>query len=138
MKKDWDLIRNILLDVEEHGAFMFRPPDTSQEDDDTTESKRIYANAWCLAENGFITLDSFRRNGWLSSLTRTGRELLDAIRNDALWHRIKAGAGDANVNSIPLNAMMDIAADLIKHDIMVAATQEQVAAERTSEPDGCS
>ena len=136
MRKDWDQIRNILLDVEEHGAFMFGPPDASHEDDDTTESKRIYANALCLAENEFITLNSARRNGWLSSLTRTGRELLDAIRDDALWSRIKAGAGDANINSIPLNAMTDIAADLIKHDIMVAATKEQVAAERTSEADG--
>ena len=121
MKKDWDLIRNILLDVEEHGAFVFCPPNASPEDNDTTESERIHANAWQLAENEFITLRTFRGNGYLSSLTRTGRELLDAIRDDALWHRIKTGAGDANFNSIPLNAMTDIAADLIKHDIIAAA-----------------
>ena len=136
MKKDWDLIRNILIDIEEHGAFMFRPPNASQEDDDMAEAERIHANAWQLAENEFITLYTFRPNGWFSSLTRTGRELLNAIRDDALWARIKAGAGDPNINSIPLNAMTDIAADLIKHDIMVAATKEQVAAERTSEADG--
>lgn len=136
MKKDWDLIRNILLELEEHGAFMFRPPNASPEDYDATESERILANAWRLAENEFIVLHGFRGNGQFSSLTRTGRELLDAIRDDPLWARIKTVAGDAKINSIPLNAMTDIAADLIRHDIIAAATKEQVASEHTSEADG--
>ena len=100
---------------------MFRPANASQEDNDMAEAERIHANAWQLAENEFITLHTFRGNGYLSSLTRTGRELLNAIRDDALWARIKVGAGDANINSIPLNAMTDIAADLIKHDIIATA-----------------
>lgn len=123
MKKDWDLIRNILLDVEEHGAFMFRPPDSSPEEYDTTESEQIHANAVHLSENELIVLLTFRGNGYFSSLTATGRELLDSIRDDALWARIQTGAGDANFNSIPLSAMTGIAADLIKQDIMAAASK---------------
>lgn len=90
MKRDWELVRRILIAVEElesrrqqvdHHSF----PGSSEED----VSYHIYimkeaglVKAVCSSELGG------RRNCWANELTWEGHEFLDKIRSQTMWSQI--------------------------------------------------
>ena len=94
MKKDWIIIRQILLRLEEATA-----PNTvvRAKELDTFDEQEVAYNIRLLKEAGYIDAiytESKTGNGHINSamakrLTNTGHELLDTIRNDTIWSKIK-------------------------------------------------
>ncbi len=89
MKRDWDVIREILLRLEEKPSEKM-----ALEQDDLPEDRRmvIAYDVELLAEAGMIKADVFQSTTELFSaerLTWAGHEFLDAIRSDTVWARTK-------------------------------------------------
>lgn len=94
MKKDWVIIRQVLLRLEEADT-----PNTvvRAADFDTFSEQEVAYNIRLLKEAGYIEanyLESRSGNGHINSalarrLTNAGHELLDTIRNDTIWSKIK-------------------------------------------------
>lgn len=112
MKRDWDLIRKQLTDVEEEkGLFSEIPPEPDLTDQgwDTYESQlkehraiesRIFGHYELLVNNGYIdglrvlrSVDGLFSYGLHSPrLTMSGHDLLDTMRSTTIWEKIKATA----------------------------------------------
>ena len=91
MKRDWDLIRRIMLDVEE------LPTPDSQLGSDEIQ----YSNEETVAYHMRLLLDAKLIKGgcrealgpnwcYATSLTWAGHEFIDQIRRNSVWNRIKA------------------------------------------------
>lgn len=98
MKRDMDLIREILLAIERL--------DTGTDDDvvvvvEGREPHMVNAHLRLLAEAGFIDAheipdDAAEFSHFVPTrLTWSGHEFLDAVRNPEVWRRTKAGAAKA-------------------------------------------
>lgn len=94
MKRDWDLIRQVLVEIEQldpakHEQVRYGPAITSEEP--VKDSQAIL-----LWKSGFITgVDAGGMDGdsvIAQDLSWSGHELLDTMRSKALWERIKAMA----------------------------------------------
>ena len=112
MKRDWDLIRKQLTDVEEENdLFSEIPPEPVLTDQgwDTYESQlkeyraiesRIFGHFELLVNNGYIEgLQVLRSADGLFSyglhsprLTMPGHDLLDTMRSTTIWEKIKTTA----------------------------------------------
>lgn len=95
MIRDWDLIREVLTEVEAV------PPD--QRDSfrftDATASRAKIEHALLLVDAGYIEGTPYRPLSdppalLRPALTWQGHELLDTIRSQALWERIKKTAAE--------------------------------------------
>lgn len=85
MKRDWNLIREILLDIEEHGM----------DDDEKYEcgfgkytSKQYSYHFGLMFNAGFINN---------SGLINKGIEFLDKCRNDDIWKKVTKQFKDKNI-----------------------------------------
>jgi hypothetical protein len=96
VKRDWDVIRDVLLEVEdlsefERGAAWYGPGREDVEIDDTK-----HAHAILLWEAGYLKgVDGETLAGPLllaPNLTWEGRDLLDTLRSKPVWERIKTTA----------------------------------------------
>lgn len=95
MRRDWDTIRDVLLEVEALGdveriSFAYRMSDG--------DSVRA-AHALMLHEAGYlkgVLLPAFDDGGGVLApdLAWSGRDLLDTLRSRPLWDRIKSTAKD--------------------------------------------
>ncbi len=112
MKRDWDLIRKQLTDVEEENDLFFEiPPEPVWTDQvwDIYEiqlkeyramENRIFGHYELLVNNGYIDgLQVIRSADGLFSyglhcprLTMSGHDLLDTMRSTTIWEKIKATA----------------------------------------------
>ena len=102
MKKDWTIIRQILLKLEDAPT-----PNTALRPDqlDSFSFQEVAYNMRLLHEAGFIEAnfqESRSGNGEINAgiarrLTNAGHELLDTIRNDTVWQRIKSTFRDKGV-----------------------------------------
>jgi hypothetical protein len=112
MKRDWDLIRKQLTDVEEENdLFADLPPEPKWQDQDweTYEKQleghraiegRICGHFELLVNNGYIdgltivrSLDGQFGFGLHSPrLTMAGHDLLDTMRSSTIWEKIKSSA----------------------------------------------
>ncbi|NUG23974.1 DUF2513 domain-containing protein [Acinetobacter lactucae] len=89
MKRDWDVIRAILIATEEDRFDEY----LEKAEDDTL----VLGNTTLLIEAGFITgkvLESLDGvdDVFVDDLTWQGHELLDVIRSKPVWEKIKATA----------------------------------------------
>lgn len=90
MRRDFDIVRRLLLEVEGYG------PDVvdktfSELDDDSPED--VY-HALLLVEAGYLDGKIQGRGGgikviWVDGLTWKGHDFLDAIKDDTIWRRTK-------------------------------------------------
>ena len=94
MKRDWDLIREVLIEIEEldpakHENIQYGPASSSTEP--VKDSQAVL-----LWRAGFIVgVDASSSDGdaiIALDLSWAGHELLDTIRSKAVWERIKATA----------------------------------------------
>lgn len=112
MKRDWDLIRKQLTDVEEENDLFSEippEPDGTNQELDTYETQlkehraiesRIFGHFELLVDNGYIDGLQVLRSGdgvfhyGLHSprLTMAGHDLLDTIRSATIWEKIKSTA----------------------------------------------
>lgn len=101
MKRDWDLIRQVLLEIEEiPRAELYRHGYDVREDEDELEL--------CKAEQALILWDAGFIKGMNASsmegralmapeLTWDGHDLLDTLRSKPVWERIRAVAGEKGI-----------------------------------------
>ncbi len=112
MKRDWDLIRKQLTDVEEENDLFSEippEPDGTNQEWDTYETQlkehraiesRIFGHFELLVDNGYIDGLQVLRSGdgvfhyGLRSprLTMAGHDLLDTIRSATIWEKIQSTA----------------------------------------------
>lgn len=103
MKRDWDVIREVLIEVEavpdkERSRFEYT---TDPNKDDAANVKA--AHAILLAEAGFLKGSNTKfLNGTrlllAPNLTWQGHELLDTIRSKPVWDKIKSTAEDKGLD----------------------------------------
>ena len=90
MKRDMDLVRDILLAVEEHDDDRFRPLELDIPDRPQPE---VSYHVMLLADAGLIDaadLSSPNRLDWRPRrLTWAGHEFLEVARNNSIWSRAK-------------------------------------------------
>lgn len=112
MKRDWDLIRKQLTDVEEENDLFFDvPPEPNWTDQECGEYEkelkayravegRIFGHFELLINAGYIdglyvvrSADGLFSYGLHSPrLTMAGHDLLDTMRSPTIWEKIKATA----------------------------------------------
>lgn len=119
MKRDWDIIRDILLKLED-----LEPSVVLEPKDFPSDKISEYAyNANLLLEAGLVhggtdgTLMADLNHFWLSRLTWDGHELLDAIRDDSIWNRTKnrfASEGISMTFDLVKNVATEISAALLR------------------------
>lgn len=112
MKRDWDLIRKLLTEIEEEKDFLADlPPEPKwgEESEEEYKSKmesyeaiesRLLGHLELLTESGYVDGVSVRRSTsgqiayWRNSprLTMAGHDLLDTMRSSPVWETIKSTA----------------------------------------------
>jgi hypothetical protein len=122
MKRDWDLIRKQLTDIEEENdLFSELRPDPVYKDQawDAYEKElkecraidaRILGHLELLIEAGYVDGVQVVRSadGLLSygvhspRLTMAGHDLLDTMRSKTIWERIKASAKERGIGNPPI------------------------------------
>jgi hypothetical protein len=105
MKRDMDLIRQILLAIESAEEALDVVETLVPHIDgvrDEKEARRVYQHAVWLREAGFVTghdqlspLDFYD-----AVLTWQGCEFIDTVRDNDIWRMTKAGAKKAGVASV--------------------------------------
>lgn len=86
MKRDMDLIRLILLEIEKSDE-----EDVTNMMIDGYSSEEIFYNAKLMKNNNLIEIckDDIFGNYYIGSLTWDGCDYLDKIRDDSLWYKTK-------------------------------------------------
>ncbi len=85
MKRDWDLIRNILLEIEAYEGNNYVPLQIEGYSDDL-----VSYHVKLLSEAGLIDTHDCGRSLGVISLTWDGHEFLDASRNETIWSKAKS------------------------------------------------
>lgn len=118
MKRDMDLVRDLLLKIEEQKNPALKnvlPNNASNDDyDRTAEHLRML-----IEEAGLVTgIPAHMMGGknWLDlKLTWAGHDFLDAVRDPEIWSRTKKGA--AEVKGFTFDLLKDLAKGFIKTQI---------------------
>ncbi len=98
MKRDWDVIRDVLIEVEALNSAKFE----SEQYDVTDDEDGVKAeHAMLLWRAGFIQgVDASSMDGdsiIAQGLTWAGHDLLNTIRSKAIWDRIKSTATEKGI-----------------------------------------
>ncbi|MGJ7514430.1 DUF2513 domain-containing protein [Pseudomonas baetica] len=98
MKRDWDVIRDVLLEVEELSSLAGDSVAYGLDDDDDavkSEHALLLWNSQFIAGIDAGTMDgpAFIATG----LTWEGHDLLETMRSKAVWERIKTTAKDKGI-----------------------------------------
>jgi len=112
MKRDMELVRTILLEIEDHQNPMtqitLRCPGYSPE--------QISYHVKILEQAGLIEAKEttgFQFMGWIPlSLTWEGHEFLEATRNEGVWQKLKAQLKDKGV-SVPFSVIQELAVKIV-------------------------
>ena len=94
MRRDFDLIRTILLGVEEDGAKAFS----------RAEEPTLYYQAMLLHEAGYVRAVTDDQGITVFRLTRSGHDFLDSVRDDSIWNstkdRVRKVSGSASLEVV--------------------------------------
>lgn len=125
MKRDWDLLRNLLINVEEERD-LFSGLDDGYEDLEEEQQQKEYAillgHLELLTTNGFIKdVEVLRTVGGFAGmsldtpyLTMAGHDLLDTIRSATIWESIKATAKKKGIE-LSFEAVKVLSVAVLKH-----------------------
>jgi hypothetical protein len=112
MKRDLDLIRTILLEIEKNDNPLRSIPIEAV----GYASEEISYHVMLLAQAGYISADNvshMRGIVWKpKSLTWAGHEFLDATRNGKVWNQVKAKLKDQAIDA-PLTLIQQLATKLV-------------------------
>lgn len=109
MKRDLDLIRKLLIEIEAHQE----PFSSRTLVIDGFDGAEIAYHVALIEQAGFVVARPLRSSGCLaefhiSALTFAGHDYLDAIRSPRVWQRVKDTAAQAGV-SLSVEIAKDIA-----------------------------
>ena len=108
MKRDLDLIRQILLDIEGEGEDPSRRPGFASIADDGYDPEAIPYHVQLMHDAGLIVADELVPGQWWPErITWEGHEFLDLARNDALWQRTKRDV-ESQAGSAPFQVVRDL------------------------------
>src|SRR5690554_220411 len=112
MKRDLDLIKTILLEVENSPS----PTEWVEFDYSGRSEEEVSYHIKLLSQAGLIEADDIGSLGqflWKAkSLTWQGHEFLDAARNDTVWNKVKSTVTKQG-GSVPFSVL----ADLLKEQV---------------------
>ena len=115
MKRDIDLIRQMLLFIEESDV----PPNSLGVEDFLGANGKaavIALHLSLLADAGFIEVMKPKNADWedctVKRMTFAGYEYLDSIRNDGIWHNVKAKIGE--LGGVTLDMVKELAVEAAK------------------------
>jgi hypothetical protein len=115
MKRDWDLIRKMMLTIED-SASGWAPPDLKF--DGYTEAQIGY-HAYLLIDAGLAHgqdashMGSEAPEGMITSLTWAGHEFAEAARNDVLWKKAMGEVADKG-GTITFDVMKELLISLMR------------------------
>lgn len=113
MKRDMDLIRRILLEIEAHED----PNRTQWVEIDGYTNDQIQYHLKILYEGGFIDALDASAGGGIEyqprGLTWDGHEFLDTVRSDSVWNKTKALIG-SQVSSVSMAIIQEAAKSVLK------------------------
>ena len=110
MKRDLDLIRQILLHIETEGDDSSRRPGFANIADDGYDPESIQYHVQLMHDAGLIVADELVPGQWWPErITWAGHEFLDLARNDALWQATKRDV-ESQVGSAPFQVVRDLLA----------------------------
>jgi hypothetical protein len=133
MKRDWDLIRKLLTDIEEDKVLFSELP-AEPKWGDQSESQyikdldafraiesRIYGHFEMLVDNGYIdgldiiraTSGDFYYSLHHPRLTMAGHDLLDTMRSATIWETIKSTAKTKGIE-LTFDAIKGLGAQALK------------------------
>jgi len=120
MKRDMELIRSILLQVESND---FRPDEIPKYKDFPDEI--IAYHVELLIRSGYLTGlthpigNNIRQFDHIESLTWEGHDLLDTIREDSIWASIKdqIKKSGSDIRSVPLKIIAKFALDIVEQKL---------------------
>jgi hypothetical protein len=99
VKRDWDLIREVLLEVEALNPAKFETKSYGPVAESNNAAKDI--QAVMLWKAGFITGADFSADGGDGVIARelswSGHELLDTMRSKPVWEKIKITAQEKGI-----------------------------------------
>jgi hypothetical protein len=113
MKRDLDLVRAILLDVEARGT----PLDLIDPEVEGYNALQVSYHVMLLEDSGLIramdrtAIGIFRWSA--GALTWRGHELVEYIRDDALWESAKSEVLVAAGDGLPFDVLVDRLRELI-------------------------
>lgn len=110
MKRDFDLIRQMLLRLEEEpSARLFA------RDFDEWQPETVNYHIWLLMQSGLIVCNhDYPRNGFVCiCLTWQGQEFLAQVRDDARWRKIRTVLAEKSLD-LSLEAVKAAAAWVLK------------------------
>jgi Hypothetical protein (DUF2513) len=112
MKRDLELIRTILMEVEQNNQPL-RPIKIEAHGYSPDE---VSYHVWQLYDAGYVTAEDRSHLAgmvWLpKSLTWEGHNFLDATRNDGIWRQVKARLKDKGLDA-PLSVIQELATKLV-------------------------
>jgi len=117
MQLNHDCVRQLLLFIEESGNYSKRLSTDSIVIDSFTPDEIVYT-AERLAEADFINIRQFKAMGqtrpcyFIESITYTGHEFLDNIRDDSVWTTTKSKLSSV-VKSSSLTIMSSVASQTL-------------------------
>ncbi|MCI4678960.1 DUF2513 domain-containing protein [Rhodoblastus acidophilus] len=120
MKRDMDLIREMLLNLEswpmERGAIVAIPPESPAFLAGGHSGHEIEYHLNLIKEAGFINCPAEAMTHlYFSGLTWQGHDFLDSIRDPEIWAKTKKGAAAAGGFTVDL--LKDLAKGLVKKQI---------------------
>lgn len=122
MKRDMDLIRDLMLRIENGDDYIDTMSDSTatalgEEGNGLSEeeSRKLEHHMWLLKTSGFVEFTEVG-TGWIpDNITWEGHDFLDSIRDPEIWRRTKEGAEAAGGFTVEL--LRDLAKGLIKTQI---------------------
>ncbi|WP_069130672.1 DUF2513 domain-containing protein [Rhodohalobacter halophilus] len=109
MKRDINLIKEILIEIEESGA----PKESLDVEIQGRSPEIVSYHIMLMKQAGLVEAEDVSGSnsfGWIPiSLTWQGHEFLDAIRNDTVWEKLKAKLKEQGGN-IPFHVVKELAA----------------------------
>lgn len=113
MKRNWDLIRKILIKLEEKADIQ---SELSSEDIRGFDRHTVSYHYNIMAHAGLITIEdnsSINDTDYSAlSLTWQGHEFLDKIRNDSVWNKVKSTVQTKSLD-LSFDVIKQVASSLI-------------------------
>ena len=110
MKRDLDLIRRILLNIEAEGEDSSRRAGFANIADDGYDPEAIQYHMQLMHDAGLIVADELVPGQWWPErITWAGHEFIDLARNDTLWQATKRDV-ESKVGSAPFQVVHDLLA----------------------------
>lgn len=125
MRRDLDLVRRILLDLERRGDHPEASSGWSNLVEDGFEIDSIQFHVQLMNDAGLIQADEIVPGQWWPErITWAGYEFLDAARNDALWRQAKRRV-ERSVGSAPFEIVRELLESMAKEGVSLGRRSQR-------------